>query len=63
MLSDIGVTHVIVGHRERRAYFSEANYFINKKVITEISNSLVLILCIGETMFFISLFSEKTYCS
>ncbi len=44
MLSEIGVTHVIVGHRERRAYFSETN-------------------CAGETMFFISLFSEKTYCS
>ncbi len=59
---EIGVTHVIIGHRERRAYFSEANDFINKKVIAEISNSLVPILCVGETMFFISLFSEKTYC-
>ena len=56
---EIGVTHVIIGHRERRAYFSEANDFINKKVIAEISNSLVPILCVGETMFFISLFSRE----
>ena len=36
MLREIGVTHVIVGHSERRAYFSEANDFINKKVIAAI---------------------------
>ena len=46
-----------------RAYFSEANDFKNKKVIAAISNSLVKILCVCEKMFFISLFSEKTYCS
>lgn len=50
MLREIGVTHVIVGHSERRAYFSEANDFINKKVIAAISNSLVPILCVGETI-------------
>ena len=61
MLGEIEVTHVIVGHIERRAYFSEANDFINKKVIAANTNSLVPILYVGETMFFISLFSEKTY--
>lgn len=61
MLGEIEVTHVIVGHSERRAYFSEANDFINKKVIAANTNSLVPILYVGETMFFISLFSEKTY--
>ena len=33
-----------------RAYFSEANDFINKKVIAAISNSMVPILCVGETI-------------
>ena len=50
MLREMGVTHVIVGHSERRAYFYEANDFINKKVIAAISNSLVPILCVGETI-------------
>ena len=36
MLREIGVTQVIVGDSERRAYFSEANDFINKKVIAAI---------------------------
>lgn len=31
MLKDIGVTHVIIGHSERRQYFSETDETVNKK--------------------------------
>lgn len=31
MLKDIGVSHVIIGHSERREYFKESDEFINEK--------------------------------
>ena len=50
MLTDIGVTHVIIGHSERREYFAETNETVNKKVLKAIENNLVPILCVGETL-------------
>jgi triosephosphate isomerase len=50
MLRELGVSHVIIGHSERRSYFGENNDFINKKVRFALSNSLVPILCVGETI-------------
>src|SRR5699024_12214628 len=31
MLKDIGVTHVVIGHSERREYFNETDETVNKK--------------------------------
>src|SRR3954468_21237006 len=50
MLRGLFATHVILGHSERRAYFSETDAFINKKVIAALKNQLKPILCVGETL-------------
>lgn len=50
MLKDIGVSHVIVGHSERRQYFSESGSFLNLKVKTAVEAGLIPILCVGETL-------------
>ncbi len=50
MLCEIGVTHVIIGHSERREYFAETNETVNKKVKAAIAAGLVPIMCCGETL-------------
>ncbi len=50
MLRELFVTHVILGHSERRAYFGETDAFVNQKVLTAIKNQLRPILCVGETL-------------
>ncbi len=50
MLRALFATHVILGHSERRAYFSETDAFINKKVLAALKNQLKPILCVGETL-------------
>ncbi|MDR2721112.1 MAG: triose-phosphate isomerase [Puniceicoccales bacterium] len=48
MLRDCNVSHVILGHSERRIIFGESNELINKKVHMALENNLLPILCIGE---------------
>ena len=50
MLRALFVTHVILGHSERRAYFHETDAFINLKVLAALKNQLKPILCVGETL-------------
>jgi len=50
MLENCGVSHVIVGHSERRAYFSETNSFICLKAKYCLSHHLTPIICIGESL-------------
>ncbi len=50
MLKDAGCTHVIIGHSERRQFFCETDQTVNKKVLAALSNGLVPIMCIGETL-------------
>ncbi|MBC2603047.1 triose-phosphate isomerase [Puniceicoccus vermicola] len=50
MLRSLFVTHVILGHSERRALFAEDDAFINKKVLAALANNLKPILCVGETL-------------
>lgn len=48
-LKDLGVTYVILGHSERREYFSESDEVINKKLQAVLSvKGLVPVLCVGE---------------
>ncbi len=42
--------YVIVGHSERRMYFNETDSIINKKLKAAIENSIIPILCVGETI-------------
>ena len=50
MLRGLFVSHVILGHSERRAYFGETDAFVNKKVLAALANQLKPILCVGETL-------------
>jgi triosephosphate isomerase len=42
--------YVIIGHSERRTYFSETDETVNKKTIAAKSTRLVPIVCVGETL-------------
>ena len=50
MLQSLGVTHVIVGHSERRTIFKESNELLLKKAKQALQNKLIPIFCIGETL-------------
>jgi triosephosphate isomerase len=50
MLRDLRVSHVILGHSERRALFGETDAFINLKVLAALKNQLRPIFCVGETL-------------
>ena len=50
MLKDIGVSHVIIGHSERREYNNETDETVNQKVKSALAHGLTPILCCGETL-------------
>ncbi len=50
MLVDVGCSHVIIGHSERRHIFKETDEMINKKLVSALKNGLTPILCIGELL-------------
>jgi triosephosphate isomerase len=50
MLRDVGCTHVIVGHSERRHLLQETNEFVGRKVKSALTQGLIPILCVGETL-------------
>jgi len=50
MLKAYGVTHVILGHSERRHVFHERDDLINKKVLAALKHRITPILCVGETL-------------
>lgn len=50
MLLTVGCKYVILGHSERRKYFSESNQIINRKIKAVVSAGLFPILCVGETL-------------
>ena len=49
MIKDLGCAFSIVGHSERRMLFHETNQMIYKKLIQANNNSVIPILCIGES--------------
>ena len=50
MLKDLGVKYVIIGHSERRQYFSETDVSVNKKVHAALEAGLHPIICVGESL-------------
>lgn len=50
MLTDIGVTTVILGHSERRAYFHETDALLASKVDTALKHEMRVIFCFGEEL-------------
>ena len=50
MLLDVGCTHVIIGHSERRQYFGETDDTVNLKLKTALEAGLTPIVCVGEVL-------------
>ncbi len=50
MLADTGCSYVIVGHSERRQYFSEDDVIVNRKVRAAKKAGLGVIFCCGESL-------------
>lgn len=50
MLRDIGVTHAIIGHSERRTLFGETDDIVAAKFNAAEAGGIVPVLCIGETL-------------
>jgi triosephosphate isomerase len=50
MLRDVGATHVLVGHSERRALYGETDAVVAAKFVAAQAAGLVPVLCVGETL-------------
>jgi triosephosphate isomerase len=50
MLAAVGVTHVIIGHSERRQYFGETDDTVNLKLKSAVEAGLTPIVCVGEVL-------------
>ena len=50
MLLSVGVTHVILGHSERRQYFNETDDTVNRKLELALESGLTPIVCVGEVL-------------
>ena len=50
MLLALGITHVIVGHSERRQYFGETDDTVNMRLKAALEAGLTSICCVGEVL-------------
>ena len=50
MLKELDVEYVILGHSERRQYFGETDEGVNKRALFALSNGLIPIICVGESL-------------
>ena len=49
VLQQMGCTHCLVGHSERRHIFNESNEWVEKKVNAISTNAMTPMICVGET--------------
>jgi triosephosphate isomerase (TIM) len=49
-LAYLGVSHIIIGHSERRTFFTESNEFIKQKVDAILAANAIPIFCCGEPL-------------
>jgi triosephosphate isomerase (TIM) len=50
MLKDIGCSHVIIGHSERRQFYAETDDSVNKKTMAAAAAGITAIVCVGEDL-------------
>ena len=50
MIKEAGAKYVIIGHSERRQYYNETDFTVNKKVHAAINAGLIPIVCVGESL-------------
>jgi triosephosphate isomerase len=49
-LKALGVTHILIGHSERRQYFNETDQTVNRKLKSALAHGLIPIVCVGEQL-------------
>jgi triosephosphate isomerase (TIM) len=50
MLKDVGCSHVIIGHSERRQFYGESDNSVNLKTKSSLASGLTAIVCVGEML-------------
>src|SRR6478736_2586094 len=50
MLKSIGIQYCVIGHSERREYFSETNQVLTEKLNLLLENDIIPIFCCGEPL-------------
>ena len=50
LLLDVGCTHCVIGHSERRQYFGETDAGVRKKTSALLVHKIVPIMCVGESL-------------
>lgn len=50
MLKTVPCDYVIIGHSERRQYFTESDETVNKKAKSALKHGLIPIICVGESL-------------
>ena len=50
LIKEYGCKYVIIGHSERRQYHKEDNLDVKKKIKVSIKNSIIPIVCVGESL-------------
>jgi L-erythrulose 1-phosphate isomerase len=50
MLKEIGIDLVELGHSERRQFYNENDYDINKKVLAALKQDIMPLICVGEQL-------------
>ncbi|MBM4192463.1 MAG: triose-phosphate isomerase [Gammaproteobacteria bacterium] len=48
MLREVGCSHVIIGHSERRALYAETDELVGRKTLSALAVGLTPIICVGE---------------
>ena len=54
MLKDLGVKYVIIGHSERRQYFGETDFTVNRKVLAALASGAFISFLRISNCFFLS---------
>ncbi len=50
MIKDVGASHIIIGHSERRQFYGETDESVNQKTKACLASKLTAIVCVGETL-------------
>jgi triosephosphate isomerase len=50
MIKDVGCSHVIIGHSERRQFYGETDESVNQKTMAALAAGLTAIVCVGERL-------------
>ena len=50
MLKDVGCSHAIIGHSERRQFYGETDQSVSQKIKATLAAGLTAIVCVGEML-------------